>query len=325
VITALVSAQNAYWDLLATQQSVRAAQQALAAARQLAQNNRRELQFGVMAALDVATADAQVAASQRDLIVAQTAEQNAELQLKTMFSKGLDDALASAAIETTDPFPTPDQTLLPALDEAVAIANQKRPEIAIAQGNIKSQQDVQPFLQNALLPSFNVFALVSNVGLYNVFGTAFTEAVHFRYPQFAFGVTITFPFRNRQAQADSIRGRLEQQQSKDTLVRAKSQIEVDVQNGLIAATQTKAQVAAARQAVRLSQQQVDAEQQKLLAGLSTSYNVVLQQRDLLTAQLAEVQALDAYAKARGALDQAMGLTLETNHVSLDDALRGRMP
>ena len=325
VITALVSAQNAYWDLVAAQQSVRAAQQALVAAQQLAQNNRKELQFGVMAALDVATADAQVAASQRDLIVAQTAEQNAELQLKTMFSKDLDDALASASIETTDPFPTPDQTLLPALDEAVAIANQKRPEVAIAQGNIKSQQDVQPFLHNELRPSFNVFALVSNVGLYNVLGTAFTEAVHFRYPQYAFGVTITFPLRNRQAQADGIRGRLELQQSKDILVRTHNQIAVDVQNALIAATQTKAQVAAARQAVQLSQQQVDAEQQKLVAGLSTSYNVVLQQRDLLTAQLAEVQALDAYAKARATLDQAMGLTLETNHVSLDDALRGRMP
>jgi outer membrane protein len=176
-------------------------------------------------------------------------------------------------------------------------------------------------LKNALLPSVNAYLLVNNVGLYNVFGTSFSEAIKFKYPQVAFGVTVSFPLHNRQAQADDIRSRLELQQSKDTLVRTQSQIEVDVQNALIAATQSKAQLAAARQAVRLEEQLVAAEQIKLGAGLSTTYNVILIQRDLLTAQLAEVQARDAYAKSTVTLDQAMGVTLQNNHVSLDDALQ----
>ena len=82
-------------------------------------------------------------------------------------------------------------------------------------------------------------------------------------------------------------------------------------------------MAAARQSVKLEEQLVDAEQKKLAAGLSTSYNVILVQRDLFSAQLAEVQARDAYAKARVSLDQAMGTTLETNRISLDEALRER--
>jgi outer membrane protein len=324
VITALASAKNAYWDLVATRESVRAAEEALKAAQGLAANDRKQFEIGTMARLDVVTADAQVASSQRDLIVAQTNVQNAELQLKAMFTKNLSEPLASAPIEPIDPFPEPNDAKLPQLEQAVKIANDNRPEIPIAQGNIKSQQDVQPFLSNALLPSVNVFALVSNVGLYNVFGSAFTEAIEFKYPQVAFGISITFPVRNRQAQADSIRSRMELYQAKDTLVREQSQIEVDVQNALIAVTQTKAQVASARETVQLEQQKVDAEQQKLKAGLSTTYLVVLQQRDLLSAQLAEVQALDAYAKAQVALDQAMGVTLENNHVDLDAALRGKL-
>jgi outer membrane protein TolC len=274
-----------------------------------------------MARLDVGTAQSQVAASQRDYIIAQTNVQYAELQLKSMFSKTMEDPLLSATIETTDSFSDPEATPLPGLDQAVAIAHANRPEVPIAEGNIKSQVDVLPFLKNALLPSVNVFALVNNVGLYNVFGTSFSEAIKFKYPQFAFGVNVNFPLHNRQAQADDIRSRLELQQARDTLVRTQSQIEVDVQNALIAATQSKAQVAAAREAVRLEEQLVKAEQTRLAAGLSTSYNVILIQRDLLTAQLAEVQARDAYAKARVTLDQAMGVTLETAHVSLDDALR----
>ena len=323
VVTALTSAKNAYWDLVAAQQAVRAAAQALAVAQQLEDNNKRQVEVGTMAQLDVVTAGAQVAASQRDLIVAQTNVQNAELQLKNMLSRKLDEPLASATIETTDSFPEPNDAQLPALAEAVDIANKNRPEISVAEGNIKSQQDVLPFLQNALLPNVNAFALVTTVGLYDVFGTSFTEALHFRYPQVAFGVTISFPVRNRQAQADEVRSRLELEQSQDTLVRTQSQIEVDVQNALIAITQSKAQVASARETVRLEEQRLDAEQQKLVAGLSTSYNVVLTQRDLFAAQVAEVQARDVYAKARVTLDQAMGVTLENNRLSLDDALQGR--
>ncbi len=225
VITALAAAENAYWDLIADRESVRAAEQTLLAAKQLESNNRRELEAGVMANLDVVTAQSQVASSERDLVIAQTNVQYAELQLKSMFSKSLEEPFLSAAIETTDSFPDPASTPLPSLNEATDIAHKNRPEVPIAETNIKSQEDVLPFLRNALLPNLNVFALVNNVGLYNYPGTAFYQAIQFKYPQFAFGVTLGFPLHNRQAQADDLRSRLELQQSRDTLVRTQSQIE----------------------------------------------------------------------------------------------------
>jgi outer membrane protein TolC len=248
--------------------------------------------------------------------------QNAELLLKTMFSKNLDEPLASATIETTDSLPDPSQIPLPSLSEANQIAMANRPEVSVAEGNIKSDKDAMPFIRNALLPNFNAFALITTVGLFNTFGNSFTEAVQFKYPEVAFGVTLSFPIRNRQAQADDVRSRLELRQSQDTLVRTKSQIEVDVQNALIGLTQSKAQVTAAAATVRLEQQTLEGEQKKLVAGLSTPYNVVLIQRDLLAAQLAEVQARDSYAKAKVTWDQALGVTLESSHVSLDDVLHG---
>ena len=57
------------------------------------------------------------------------------------------------------------------------------------------------------------------------------------------------------------------------------------------------------------------ERKRLTAGLSTSYNVILVERDLFAAQLALVQARDVYAKARVALDQAMGVRLNTTSIS----------
>ena len=160
--------------------------------------------------------------------------------------------------------------------------------------------------------------------MYNAFGTALIDNFQFNYPQFAVGLSVSFPVRNRQAQADEIRSRLELKQSQDTLVRTKSQIEVDVQNALIGVTLGRAQVRAARGAVRTNEQKTDAEKKRLTAGLSTSYNVILVERDLFAAQLAEVQARDVYAKAKVALDQAMGVSLDANHINIDEALRGTL-
>ena len=324
VITALSNAKNAYWDLVAAQEAVHAAERALAAAEQLESENRKQLEIGTMSPTDVASASSQVAASRRDLIVAQTNLEIAALQLKAMFSKNLEEPLASAAIETTDPLPDPTEIPMPSLQEATAIAQQHRPDVSIAEGNIQNQMDSMPFIRNALLPNVNVFGLVTTVGLFNVFGTSFVDAIHFKYPEVAVGLTISFSMHNRQAQADEVRSRLELKQSRDTLVRTKSQVEVDTQNAWIAMNQSKAQVAAAHETVRLEQEKLAAEQKKLTAGLSTSYNVILIQRDWFNAQLAEVQARDAYAKAKVSYDQALGVTLESNHVAFEDALRGRL-
>lgn len=322
-IAALSSAENAYWDLAAAQAGVRSAQQALDAAQRLVSDNEAQARVGTMSTLDVVTAQAQAAAARRDLIVAQTAEQTAELQLKSMISKTLDEPLASASIEVADAFPSPDGERIPTLEEAVSTARANRPELAVAAGNIKSQQDSLPFIRNSLLPNFNIFGLVTTVGLYNVFGTSFVDAVHFKYPEIAFGISISFPLKNRQAQADEVRSRLEFRQAQDTLVLTENQVGVDVQNALIGIRNAGAQVRAAEAALALERDKFAAEQKKLDAGLSTPYNVILVQRDLLAAELADVQALDTYAKAKVSLDQMTGTTLEATHVLMDNLLAGK--
>ncbi len=120
-----------------------------------------------------------------------------------------------------------------------------------------------------------------------------------------------------------MRSRLELRQAQDTLVRTESQVEVDVQNALIGVRNAAAQVRAADAALGLEREKFAAEQKKLDAGLSTAYNVILVQRDLLAAELAAVQARDTYAKARVSLNQMLGTTLEAEHVSMGRMLARR--
>ena len=74
----------------------------------------------------------------------------------------------------------------------------------------------------------------------------------------------------------------------------------------------------------MQQELFEAEQKRFRLGASIPYNVTLQQRDLITAQSAEVAALDSYSAARIALDQTLGTTLEVNHISIAEARTGRV-
>ena len=77
------------------------------------------------------------------------------------------------------------------------------------------------------------------------------------------------------------------------------------------------------QARNLSQQTFDADKKKYELGAGTPYQVVQDQRDLASAQSSEAQAMANYSHARIALDQALGRTLDVNHVSMEEALSGR--
>jgi outer membrane protein len=342
VITTLALAQNSYWNLVAFRETVRAAEQSLQVAQQLYEDNKKQAEVGTLAPLDVISAESEVAARRRDLIVAQTNLQQAEVQLKTLFSKEMDAALAAARIEATDALPEPQDADIPKLEDALAAAQKNRPELFQAQGNILNQEAAVRFTKDALKPTVNLFGQFISSSLYGEqivsgapgapslvlpggWGRAMTQLAHFNYPDYAIGLSVVIPIKNRSAQADNIRARLEEQQAEYALQGTRNQIALEVRNAVIGLMQAKSQVEAAQKAVQFEKQTVDAEQKKLAAGTSTPYQVVLVQRDLLSAQLAEVQARSNYAKAHVEMDRSMGVMLEKYRIDPQEAPRGEFP
>ncbi|HEV2689823.1 MAG TPA: TolC family protein, partial [Bryobacteraceae bacterium] len=74
----------------------------------------------------------------------------------------------------------------------------------------------------------------------------------------------------------------------------------------------------------LQEQLLQKEQEMFSFGTATINDVVTSRRSFLAAQLAEVQALASYSRAKVSLDQTLGETLEVNHVSIDEATAGRV-
>ena len=156
------------------------------------------------------------------------------------------------------------------------------------------------------------------------FTTAQSQVFHSQFPEYSASLTLNLPLRNRSAQADNARALLTQRQLETQLQQLKNAALLDVRNSYIALTQDRAQVASASKARELQQQTFDAEQKKYRLGASTVYNVILTQRDLITAQGTELRALANLEEAKANYERALGRTLEVNHVTVADAKSGEV-
>jgi hypothetical protein len=155
-------------------------------------------------------------------------------------------------------------------------------------------------------------------------GTALGQVFHRDFPTDVAGVFFQEPLRNRQAQADYSIDLLQLRQTQLTNRKDSNQVEVDVRSGVVALQQARARLESALRNQTLQERLFDSEQKRFRLGASTPYNVAVQQRDLTTAQSTALAAKVAYSTARVTLDQTLGITLEANHVSMEEAKAGKI-
>ncbi len=356
VITTVSQVLNYYWDFLTFSENVRVAEQALAYAQKLLSDNKRQVEIGTLAPIEVVRADSEVAARQQELIVAQTnLQQQAEL-IKTALSRQVDPEIAAAQLVPQDKLPEPQTDDVPPLADALKLAFANRPEIEQTELKFRDQDYTIQARRNSLLPSLNVFAsyiasglagnqllcpsgdtpygrqcLVSGDGFVPPVGLstggvneALSQTWQGHYPDYSFGLTLSIPIRNRSAQADAARALLERRQLETQLQQFKNNIAQQVRSAEIGVVQAKAQIEAARKAVVLAAQTLDAEQKKFQLGESTVFLVIQAQRDLATAEGNEVKARSTYAKALTLFRQQTATVLKQYNVELNDAVTGHV-
>jgi outer membrane protein TolC len=338
LITTVSAVLNLYWDLVSFDQDVRARQREVEAAQQLLADNRRQVDLGTLAELEITRAESQVYAAQQDLVVSQTNLLQQETVLKNALVR---DGVSRANLSNVHVIPL-NQITLPAsddnrpLDGLVEEALSKRVEIEQSRINIQSNQVNLVGIKSSLKPTLQAFAELTNNALAgdtsNVaaavfaggFGQLWSEILKRNYPNYSAGLSLSIPIRNRAAQSDYVTSQLELRQNELSLHKSSNQIHVDVENAVIGLQQARARYQAAQKARTLSEQTLSSDQERLRLGVSTPYQVVQDQRDLATAISSETQALANYSHALVAFDQAMGRTLEVNNISIDEAISGRV-
>jgi len=301
------------------------------------------VQIGTLAPIEVTRAEAQVYSSEQDLLISQTNLLQQETVLKNAISRNgvASPELAEVHVVPLDTIQVPPQDELEPIDQLVKEALSKRVEIAQDKINIDSNEINLRAIRNGLKPTLQLFAELTNNGLagganylapgtvappYLAGGTGqvFAEVLRRNYPNYSAGVSLNIPLRNRAAQSDYVTSELGQRQAELSLQKAVNQVRVDVQNALIGVRQARVRYDSAVKARILQQQTLDADRKKYTLGASTVFQVVQDQQTLASAQSTEQQSLANYSHARIQFDQALGTTLEVNHISIDEALSGRV-
>jgi outer membrane protein TolC len=341
VSTTVSSVLNLYWDLVEFWQEVRARQRELSAAESLLENNRKQSEAGTLAPIEVTRAEAQVYVSQQDLLVSQTNLLQQETVLKNAISRNgiANSTLIDAHIIPLDTITIPEKDETPSVDLLLEIALANRSEIAQSKLNIDSNKLNLVGIKNALKPTLQVFAELTNNGLTGPitalgeqtpgvaylaggYGNLLGEMFRRNFPNYSAGIALNIPLRNRAAQSDYVTSELELRQNELGLQQNVNQVRVDVQNAVIGLQQARARYAAAIKASTLQQQTLEADQKRLALGASTAYQVVLDEQNVASAESSQVQALANYSHARIGLDQALGRTLEANNITFDEAFAG---
>ena len=135
---------------------------------------------------------------------------------------------------------------------------------------------------------------------------------------------MTLPLRNRIAASDAARDTVQLRQVQARTEKLNQAVRQDIENAVIALETSYAAYQAARSSTGYQEQFLQAEQDKLSVGESTTLLVVQDEAYLAQARSTEIAARSNWKKARIELDRALGRLLEANQVSLDDAVQGTL-
>ena len=338
VIVTVAAILNLYWDLVSFHEDVLSRRHEQETAQLLLEDNKKQVNIGALAEIEVTRAESQLYGAQQDLVISETNLLQQEIVLKNALSRNgiANPTLANVHIIPLDTIPAPGEEALQPTDQLLQQAINKRVEIAQGRLNLESNRLNLIGIKNSLKPVLNAFAELTNNALSGVsndptlafleggYGNLLAQIARRNFPNYTAGLSLQITLRNRAAQSDYVTSLIEIRQNELNLQKNINQIQVDVQNAVIGIQQARARYDAAVKARTLQQQTLEADQKKNSLGASTIYQVVQDQRDLASAASSVMQAMANYTHARVALDQALGTTLEVNNISLDEAITGRV-
>ncbi len=336
--------EGIYWGLVQAYENLQSKQRALDQSTQLLEDNKKQLQIGTMAPLDIVNAESNQASDQQALISAQNALNYQQQIIKQAIARNLNDrTLSDAPVIPTDrisleEIPEESQDT----EALVQSAFKNRPELEQAVLTLKNDEITLKGARNALLPVFDIYGYYQGQGVGGEinknlnpafcggtcptnstgYGTAINRAFNGTAPDKGIGFNLTIPLRNRYAQSVQERSLMEYRQAELRLAQLYTQIRMQVVNAKFALTNDRAAVQSAEAARDYNQQSLDAEEKKLKLGASTTANVLLQQRNLANAEYNLIAAHAQYARDRAGLYQVLATTLQHYGINLPDTASG---
>jgi len=334
------SVEEAYWNLVASIETLKVMKQSLQLARDLLEKNRRAVEVGTLAPMEILSAQSDVATREADILEAEAAVNNNEDILKTIIN------LAAEREDSEEvkilPSDTPAfEKIEISLEDAILTAMNNRPDLQATRIALKNREVDLSYAKNQLLPDLSLNASYWSPGisgdqvLYKdnnplsgqIIGkisgspmNAMKDAFGFKYNNWTIGVTLDIPISNFLSRASYAQARVNMEQAELQLKNQEQQIYLEIKTAVRAVQTNYKRVQAYKIARELAQKKLEAEEEKLKVGLSTNYFVLQYQRDFADAQTMELRAIIDYNLSIASLNRALGLTLKERNISFSETL-----
>jgi HAE1 family hydrophobic/amphiphilic exporter-1 len=344
-IDTIVNVQRAYWDLVFALKNLQVQRDNVRDAKEQYEHNKRLVDEGQLAPIDIVAAETQVANFEQAVYDALNIVNQAENILKSLIAANKNDGIWNQAltpVDTVDLRP-PDTTLAEAVNSAMAnrpelelnqvqkdindidrryFSEQKKPQIDLVLGynsagvggtqnpNFRSPFPL-PCQQDPNSPACR--QQLENLALLT--GNAYSGVFDNRYPTYRAGLQINLPlFGDKTAGAQYGRTLVEGERLELQRAQIEQLIQVDVRNALQAVRTAEARLRAAAIARENSAKQYESERRKLDVGQSDIYKVLDRQTAYAAARSAELRAQTELNKAIADLQRATGNSLKANNI-----------
>lgn len=336
----IYSVEEAYWNLVYSIESLKVRRQSLKLAQDLLEKNKRAVDVGTLAPIEILSAQSAVATREADILQADALVKDNEDNLKTILNLAAEEVEEGIKIIAIDKpaYEKKDVTLA----EALRTAMENRPELQETRIDLKNKEINVSYFRNQLLPGLNLTASYWSPGisgtelLYNPgdpFGApigsipggaadALKDAFNFKYNNWSVGITLDIPFNTFISRADYTQARVNLEQSILALKNQEQQIFLEIKSAVRAVQTDYKRVQAYKVARELADKTLEAEEEKLKVGISTPYFVLQYQTDLVTAQTNEIKAIIDYNLSLARLNRALGISLKEKNIRFSTVLGG---
>lgn len=345
-IDTVSNVEKAYWDLIFALRNLQVQRDGVTIAKAQLEHNKRLVNEGQLAPIDIVAAETQVATFEQAVYDALNAVNISENLLKNLIAPTRTDAIWGEAIVPIESVEqkVPDTTLTDALDSAM----KNRPELAVSNTQLAINKIDQRYYKELKKPQIDLVASYSSSGVggsrNSNFSTSFPTACNVdptgpacaqqqanlalltgnpfrgiftnRYPTYRVGLNFNLPlFGDKTNGALLGKAKVDAERLEVQREQIEQGIQVEVRNAMQAVRSGEARLRAAAIARENSQKQYESEQRKLDEGQSDVYRVLERQTALIAAKSIELKARTDLNKAIVDFERATGNSLKANDIT----------
>jgi outer membrane protein TolC len=339
LIDTIYRVEEAYWFLVYAIEDYKVKQQSLQLAQDLLVKNKKEVEVGKLAEIEILNAEAVVASREADILQAEALVVRSEDVLKDLLNITEGEELSPKKIIPLDR-PSFVQKEV-SLEEALRMALEKSPDLKMKKKTLETNELDLKVAKNQMLPGLDLEFSYWSPGLsgteiifdpLNPFGPpigtdvhppsdALKDALGFKYNNWTVGLTLSLPLSIFTTKADYVRAKMEIEKGLLELQNLEKQVFLEVRNAVRDVETNFKRVQAYRVSRELAQKRLEAEVKKLDVGLTTNYFVLQYQDELARERSLELNSMVSYVLSLAQLERYLGTSLEKRNIVTSQFLK----